>query len=78
MPNLNFLLRLEVTQIYLPGWGGWSHTDYQTNLSSQLNWPTGTELGKFKIGLKVIIVDELKTFLIAMDGNVSNNFFLTI
>ena len=24
-------------QIYLPGWGG-SHTDYKTNLSSQLDW----------------------------------------
>ena len=44
----SFLGSLEVAQIYLPGWVarvGWSHSDYKTNLSSQLNWSTGTELG---------------------------------
>ena len=45
IPNFSFLGSLEVTQIYLPGWvggvGGWvggCHTDYKTNLSSQLDW----------------------------------------
>ena len=61
IPNFSFLCSLEVAQIYLPGWGG-SHSDYKTNLSSQLNlhWtgqlelslaiqPQNTRKGKEKI-----------------------------
>ena len=38
IPNFSFLGSLEVAQIYLPGWVGGCHSDYKTNLISQLNW----------------------------------------
>ena len=41
--NFSFHGGLEVVIIYLLGQLG-SHSDYKTNLSSQLDLPTGTEL----------------------------------
>ena len=43
IPILSLQGVLEVLQIYLPGWGG-SHTDYKTNLSSQLDLYLNGEL----------------------------------
>ena len=55
IPNFSLLGSLEIAQIYLPGWGGWvgwggSHTDYKTDLSSQLNlhWTGQLELSLAK------------------------------
>ena len=58
IPNFSFLGSLEVTQIYLPGWGGWSHTDYMTNLSSRLNlhWTGKLELSLAKS--KIVNISE--------------------
>ena len=70
IPNFSLQGGLEVLQIYLPGWVGdgvGSHTDYKTNLSSQLDlhWTGQLELSLAKSVYNYYTVN----YLLKLKGN---------